>query len=363
MNSEIFRKRINGIKSVLQSSEEALFITNQNNIGYFCGFFNSEGVMLVTTEKAFLFVDFRYIEAAKKKSSCCEVICFSKLGVDLLKVLKDNSVNKLYFEASDITVARFNSFKSLFKENKIECNSSSTLDKAICNLRIIKDETEIDKIQKAQQITEKTYNEVLNFLKAGVSEKEIAARLEFLMKMNGAEDISFDLITVTGKKTSLPHGVPSDDVVKEGDFFTFDIGAVYEGYHSDTTRTIAIGYATDEMQEIYSIVLKAQLAALEKIKSGVLCREIDKTARDIIDNAGYGKFFGHSTGHGVGLDIHEAPNVSPKSDIKLEKGMIITDEPGIYLPEKFGVRIEDMVCVTEEGCKNFVSLPKELIIL
>ena len=363
MNSEIFRKRINGIKSVLQSSEEALFITNQNNIGYFCGFFNSEGVMLVTTEKAFLFVDFRYIEAAKKKSSCCEVICFSKLAADLLKVLKDNSVNKLYFEASDITVARFNSFKSLFNENKIECNSSSTLDKAICNLRIIKDETEIDKIQKAQQITEKAYNEVLNFLKAGVSEKEIAARLEFLMKMNGAENISFDLITVTGKKTSLPHGVPSDDVVKEGDFFTFDIGAVYEGYHSDTTRTIAIGYATDEMQEIYSIVLKAQLAALEKIKSGVLCREIDKTARDIIDNAGYGKFFGHSTGHGVGLDIHEAPNVSPKSDIKLEKGMIITDEPGIYLPEKFGVRIEDMVCVTEEGCKNFVSLPKELIIL
>ena len=363
MNSEIFRKRINGIKSVLQSSEEALFITNQNNIGYVCGFFNSEGVMLVTTEKAFLFVDFRYIEAAKKKSSCCEVICFSNLSADLLKVLKDNSVNKLYFEASDITVARFNSFKSLFNENKIECNSSSTLDKAICNLRIIKDETEIDKIQKAQQITEKAYNEVLNFLKAGVSEKEIAARLEFLMKMNGAENISFDLITVTGKKTSLPHGVPSDDVVKEGDFFTFDIGAVYEGYHSDTTRTIAIGYATDEMQEIYSIVLKAQLAALEKIKSGVLCREIDKTARDIIDNAGYGKFFGHSTGHGVGLDIHEAPNVSPKSDIKLEKGMIITDEPGIYLPEKFGVRIEDMVCVTEEGCKNFVSLPKELIIL
>ena len=181
--------------------------------------------------------------------------------------------------------------------------------------------------------------------------------------MNGAEDISFDLITITGKKTSLPHGVPSDDIVKEGDFFTFDIGAVFEGYHSDTPRTVAIGYATDEMQEIYNIVLKAQLAALEKIKVGVLCSEVDKAARDIIDNVGYGKYFGHSTGHGVGLDIHEAPNVSPKSKMVLEKGMIITDEPGIYLPEKFGVRIEDMVCVTEKGCKNFVSLPKELIIL
>lgn len=363
MNSEIFCKRINVLKTVLKNDDEGLFITNQKNIGYLCGFFNSEGVMLVTTEKTFLFVDFRYIEAAKKKASCCEVICFSKLGTDLLKVSKENSVNKLYFEASDITVARFNSFKSLFDGNKIECDSSSTLDKAISNLRIIKDETEIEKIQKAQQITEIAYNEVLNYLKPGVSEMEIAARLEYLMKMNGTEDISFDLITITGKKTSLPHGVPSDDIVKEGDFFTFDIGAVFEGYHSDTTRTIAIGYATDEMQEIYGIVLKAQLAALEKIRSGVLCSEVDKTARDIIDNAGYGKYFGHSTGHGVGLDIHEAPNVSPKSDFTLEKGIIITDEPGIYLPEKFGVRIEDMVCVTEKGCKNFVSLPKELIIL
>ncbi|MGN0490586.1 aminopeptidase P family protein [Ruminococcus sp.] len=363
MNSEIFCKRINTLKTVLNNNDEGLFITNQKNIGYLCGFFNSEGVMLVTTERTFLFVDFRYIEAAKKKSSSCEVICFSKLGADLLRVLKENSVNKLYFEASDITVARFNSFKSLFNENKIACDISSTLDKAICNLRIVKDETEIDKIQKAQQITEKAYIEVLNFLKVGVSEKEIAAQLEFLMKMNGAEDISFDLITITGKKTSLPHGVPSDDVVKEGDFFTFDIGAVFEGYHSDTTRTVAIGYATDEMQEIYNIVLKAQLAALEKIRSGVLCSEVDKTARDIIENAGYGKYFGHSTGHGVGIDIHEAPNVSPKSDFTLEKGMVITDEPGIYLPEKFGVRIEDMVCVTEKGCKNFVSLPKELIIL
>ena len=142
-----------------------------------------------------------------------------------------------------------------------------------------------------------------------------------------------------------------------------DIGAVFEGYHSDTTRTVAIGYADDEKREIYNIVLKAQLAALEKIKAGALCSDIDKTARDIIDEAGYGKYFGHSTGHGVGLEIHEAPAVSPKNNVKLKPGMVITDEPGIYLPQKFGARIEDMVCVTEEGCKNFVTLPKELIIV
>ena len=183
------------------------------------------------------------------------------------------------------------------------------------------------------------------------------------MKLYGAEDISFDLITITGKKTSLPHGVPADDLVKEGDFFTCDFGAVYEGYHSDTTRTVAVGFASDEMKQIYDIVLKAQLAALEKIKPGIKCSDVDKTARDIISEAGYGEYFGHSTGHGVGLDIHELPFVSSKSDTILEQGMVITDEPGIYLPDKFGVRIEDMLSVTENGYRNFVSLPKELIII
>ena len=183
------------------------------------------------------------------------------------------------------------------------------------------------------------------------------------MNIYGAECKSFDLITITGKKTSLPHGVPSDDIVREGDFFTFDFGSVYEGYHSDTTRTVAVKYATDEMKKIYDVVLKAQLAALEKIKPGVKCSEVDKAARDIITAEGYGEFFGHSTGHGVGLDIHESPTVSTKSETVLKSGMIITDEPGIYLPDKFGVRIEDMLCVTDSGYKNFVSLPKELIIL
>ena len=204
---------------------------------------------------------------------------------------------------------------------------------------------------------------MLNYVKPGVSEKEISARLEYLKNIYGAECKSFDLITITGKKTSLPHGVPSDDIVREGDFFTFDFGSVYEGYHSDTTRTVAVKYATDEMEKIYDIVLKAQLTALEKIKPGVKCCEVDKAARDIITAEGYGEYFGHSTGHGVGLDIHEAPTVSAKSETVLKSGMIITDEPGIYLPDKFGVRIEDMICVTDSGYKNFVSLPKELIIL
>lgn len=363
MGSELFSERINKLKNVLKNNNEAILLTNEVNIGYFCNFFHSEGVLFVTQNESYLLVDFRYFEAAQKKTNNCKVICFTKLSEELLFLIKQNDIRNIYFESSDITVARFLAFKNVLSEHKVECFSSSELDNHIKSIRIIKDKTEVEKISKAQQIAEKAYLEVLNFLKVGVTEKEISAHLEYLMKIYGAEDKSFDLITITGKKTSLPHGVPSNNVVKEGDFFTFDFGAVYEGYHSDTTRTVAIGYATDEMQKIYNIVLEAQLSVLEKIKAGVLCSDVDKTARKIIENAGYGKYFGHSTGHGVGLDIHESPVVSMRSETTLEKGMVITDEPGIYLPDKFGVRIEDMVFVTENGYENFVTLPKELIIL
>lgn len=360
---ELFSKRINKLKGLIKNTDEAILLTSEFNIGYFCGFFHSEGVMLVTENNSYLLVDFRYYEAAQKKAVNCKVVCFKKLSDELIEFAKVENIKNIYFEASNISLARFNFFENKFNDNEINCISSYVLDNHISDIRIIKDESEIIKIQSAQKIAEKAYLEVLNFLKPGVSEREISTRLEYFMKIQGAEQVSFDLITITGKKTSLPHGVPTDDIVSEGDFFTFDFGAVYDGYHSDTTRTVAIKSASEEMREIYNIVLKAQLAALEKIKADVKCSEVDKTARDIIADAGYGEYFGHSTGHGVGLDIHEAPTVSFRSDVVLKQGMVITDEPGIYLPNKFGVRIEDMVCVTENGCKNFVTLPKELIIV
>ena len=270
---------------------------------------------------------------------------------------------KVLFEASNITVEKYSRFKKAFSESGIDCICNSILDDKIDNIRCIKDESEIAKIAKAQEITEKSYLEVLNYLKPGVSERRVALELEHLIKLNGGEGVSFDLITITGKKTSLPHGVPSDDIVSEGDFFTFDIGSIFEGYHSDTTRTVAVKSASEEMRKVYDTVLKAQLAVLDSVKPGAKCFDVDKIARDIISENGYGKYFGHATGHGVGLDIHESPVVSPKSETVLKKGMIITDEPGIYLPGKFGVRIEDMLCVTDTGYKNFVSLPKELIIV
>ena len=355
--------RLDKLKGFIKNKDEALLITNEVNIGYFSGFFHSEGYLLVTGENSYLIVDFRYAEAAEKKSGGCKVVMYSRLSQDLLDILTKEGINSVSFEADSITVSRFDFFKKFLAQRNIDCFADQKLCKHIADIRIIKDSTELEKIQKAQNIAEKAYLEVLNYVKPGVTEKEISARLEYLMNIYGAECKSFDLITITGKKTSLPHGVPSDGMVKEGDFFTFDFGAVYEGYHSDTTRIVAVKYATDKMTEIYNIVLKAQLAALEKIKPGVKCSEVDKTARDIISEHGYGKFFGHATGHGVGLDIHEAPTVSPRGEITLKSGMVITDEPGIYLPNEFGVRIEDMLCVTDEGCKNFVSLPKELIIV
>lgn len=356
-------KRLEKLRAFISEKDNAVLLTNEVNIGYFSGFFHSEGYLLVTQNQAYLFVDFRYIEAAQKKSSGCNVVMFKNIREDLHAVLLAEGIKNLSFESENISVLRFESFKKFFAEKGVDCFADNKLCDTINEIRIIKDETELDKIQTAQNIAEKAYLETLNYLKPGVTEKEISARLDYLMNIYGAECKSFDLITITGKKTSLPHGVPSDCVVKEGDFFTIDFGAVYEGYHSDTTRTVAVKSVTDEMKEIYDIVLKAQLSALEKVKAGVKCCEIDKTARDIITSAGYGEYFGHSTGHGVGLDIHEAPAVSTRGEVVLKSGMVITDEPGIYLPNKFGVRIEDMLCVTEDGYKNFVSLPKELIIL
>lgn len=360
---ELFDKRINQLREILSSEKESVLLSNEVNIGYFCGFFHSEGYLIVTQNNSYLLVDFRYFEAAQKQAHCCKVICYKNLSDEIVSLFSKENIECVRIEEDNMTVEKFEFFKIRFSEHNISTIASDELTGRIRKIRTIKDSNELEKIQIAQNIAEKAYLEMLNFVKPGVSERELAARLEYYMKIGGAEDKSFDLITITGKKTSQPHGVPSDDIIKEGDFFTCDFGAVYEGYHSDTTRTVAVGYATDEMQEIYSIVLKAQLAALDKIREGVLCSDIDKAARDIIEKAGYGKYFGHSTGHGVGLDIHEDPTVSPKGKTILKAGMVITDEPGIYLPNMFGVRIEDMLCVIENGCKNFVSLPKELLIL
>lgn len=355
--------RINRLIALLDDNKKALLITNENNVYYLSGVLNCEGKILITKDKSYLLVDFRYIELAKNTCKSCKVVLYTKLYDDINSICKKHSVNSIYLESDNITLSQYNIMLRRFNEHGISLISDDTLSKTVSNLRLIKSEDEIKLIDKAQKITEKAYNEVLNYVKPGVKERDICIELERLIKKYGASGVSFDLITITGKKTSLPHGVPSDGIVKEGDFFTFDIGSLYKGYHSDMTRTVAVKSCNDYQREIYNIVLKAQTTALEAVKAGVKASDIDKTARDIIDNAGYKDNFGHSTGHGVGLDIHELPFVSTKSDTILSENMVITVEPGIYLENQFGVRIEDMVLVKENGYKNFASITKELIIV
>ena len=351
------------LSTKLPDNKTAALITCETNIYYYTGFANSEGTLFVTRQKSYLLVDFRYGEAANKAVTNCEVIVYNKYADSLKEIAKKHGIKEVLIEASKVTVSRESTFKKIFSDIKCEVISNDMLDRLISNQRIVKSKDEIAKIEKAQRITEEAYLELLNMVKPGVREADLALELEFLMRKKGASGVSFDLITITGKKTSMPHGVPGDEAVKTGDFVTFDIGAIYEGYHSDMTRTIAVGEVSDYQREIYNIVLEAQLSGLAKVKSGINACDVDKAAREVIEREGYGEYFKHSTGHGVGLDIHEQPFVASKGDKILSDGMIITVEPGIYLPDKFGVRIEDMVVVTKDGCRNLANLPKELIVI
>ena len=355
----IFENRVKSVQSKLKENQAAL-VTDEISIFYFTGFPHSEGYFFITSDESYLLVDFRYIEAAENTVKTSNVVMFSNPYDVLNEYISAKAIEEILLESEKVTLSAFNAMQ---KNINASLKDSNELSDIIKTLRLIKTEDEVEKLKKAQNIAEKAYLEVLKIVKPGITERQIALELEYLMKKYGAERIAFDLITVTGKKTSLPHGVPSDVEVQNGDFITFDIGAVYEGYHSDMTRTIVVGEASDEQKKIYDIVLKAHLEGLKAVKAGVSGYDVDKVCRDIITEAGYGEYFGHGTGHGVGLEIHEEPRVSPKGETVLKPGMVITVEPGIYLPDKFGVRIEDTVLVTEDGYETFAHIPKELIIL
>lgn len=338
----------------------ALIISPENR-KYFTGFDSSDGFLLVSPDRAVFITDGRYIEAAEKQISNCEVKLLGKTYPQIAEILGEMNCKHLLVEATRMTVSTYNSLKGVLKSTSIA--TDSTLDSLINTLRSVKTENEVESIIKAQRIAENAFEHILKFIKPGVTEKEIALELDFYMLRNGGEGLSFETIAVSGKNSSMPHGVPSDKRIENGDFITMDFGTIINGYHSDMTRTVAVGFATDEMKNVYDIVLKAQQNCLNNIKAGVSCKSGDMFARSVINDAGYGKYFTHSTGHGVGVEIHEFPNLSPASDSILQVGNIVTVEPGIYIPEKFGIRIEDMALITENGCQNLTKAPKELIIL
>lgn len=357
------KNRWERLREGLTQPGEAALVTSDVNRFYLTGFRSSAGCVLITRSSAYLLVDFRYGEAAKKAVKHMEVVVFDRLSEGLKTLLKKHRAKTVYLECEGISVRQAHRFAKMFEPVSVGTVADETLDHLLCNMRLIKSRAEIMKIKEAQRITEEAYLETLNLIKPGVTERELALYLEFKMKKRGAQGVAFDLITIAGKKTSLPHGEPDGSTVEEGDFVTMDIGAVFDGYHSDMTRTVAVHHVTEEQQRIYDIVKTAQETALKGIKAGVTGEYADALARDVIKGEGYGDCFGHSTGHGVGLCIHEEPRLSVASETILSSGMIVTVEPGIYLPGKFGVRIEDMVCVTKSGCTNLTNIPKELMIL
>ncbi len=337
----------------------AYIIVSPENRRWLTGFASSDGYLLITKTEAVFLVDSRYIEAAQKQITACEAALLTSLTEQLPGYIKNMGITALYTEAQRLSVADFEKIKNLAG---CPCIAGGA-DGAIDSLRRIKTNEEKKKILAAQSIAEKAFDRILDFIKIGVTEREIALELDFYMLKNGAEAVSFETIAVSGKNSSMPHGVPCDKKIEKGDFITMDFGAVVDGYHSDMTRTVAVGEISSKQAEVYETVLNAQLKSLDSLKAGVSCFDADATARDIIKNAGYGAFFGHGTGHGVGIEIHEAPRLSPKSEAILCAGDVVTVEPGIYLPDEFGVRIEDMAFITENGFENLTKSPKNLIIL
>lgn len=347
--------------AVLPDEIDAAIITSDVNRRYFSGMKSSAGTVVAFRDKAYLIIDFRYIEAATKKVKDAQVILQGKLFDQINELLKKHGAKTAAIESDTMTVSMLNMYKE--RITAAEIVSSSALSDAIGELRIVKTQDEIDKMIKAQRIAEAAFENVLNFIKPGVTEKEIGLCLDYYMLKNGAEALSFDTIAITGANTSLPHGVPGDNVVKEGSFVLMDYGATYDGYHSDMTRTVCVGKPTEKMEQVYNIVLDAQLKTIAAIKEGITGHDADKVARDVITAAGYGEMFGHSLGHGVGMEIHETPTAAPSSTRVLKENMIVTVEPGIYIPGEFGVRIEDFVIVKKDGCENMTLAKKSLISL
>ena len=352
---------INKLKSYIDKNTAAL-IMSEENIAYFTSFHSSNGYLVVTSDKSFFLTDSRYVEAAQNKiKTCDEILLLKSMKTDLVNLIEKLGVNKIKLEADRTTVTRYNEIRDMFLSIETVCDTS--LDKAINEIRITKTQYEVDCIIKAQRISEKAFEHILGFIDDSRTEKDISLELDYFMLKNGAAALSFETIAVSGKNSSLPHGVPSDKKIEKGDFITMDFGAVVDFYHSDMTRTVAFGSVSDKQIDVYNTVLDAQCKALDEIKAGKLCKDIDSVARNIIKSKGYGDYFGHGLGHGVGVEIHEKPSLNPSSEEILKAGHIVTVEPGIYLPGEFGVRIEDMVYVTETGCNNLTLCDKKLIVL
>ena len=353
-------KNIEKYLSLLGEEVDGLLLTSRYSRYYGAEFDSAEGVAIVTKAGCRYFTDSRYIESAQNGIQGFEVMevnranPYSKL---LNEAIAAFGVTTLGYEEEYLTVAELQMY-----ESKLEAKLTP-YSRKINSFRIVKEDWEFQLMRKAQEITDQAFAEVITRIKPGMTEKDLQAELIYCLYKNGGDGLAFDPIVVSGPNTSLPHGVAGDRVIQEGDFITMDFGALYKGYCADMTRTVAVGYATEEMRKVYETVLAAQKAGIGITKAGVTGKEIDGAARQVITDAGYGEYFGHGYGHGLGLEVHEMPSCSVGGEEPLPVNTICSAEPGIYLPGKFGVRIEDVVIFGENGCEDITKSPKNLIIV
>lgn len=350
-------------EKVLQSAAvDAILLTDAANMRFVAGF-TGEGYVYLSGRQAIVVTDSRYTIAATAECPEFTVIEWDKKGyyAPLLEAVGKDRVHALGIEDEEMTVSAYEKLCAQLKKTDIKEIKTEPLRQRVTELRAVKTEAEIANIREAEAIGDRAFAKILKKLKAGMTEKEVAAILEFFMKEEGADGFSFDTIAASGIHSAMPHAVPTDKVLEPGDFLTMDFGCLCRGYCSDMTRTVVIGKASEEQRKVYDTVLRAQKTALTGIRPGMTGKEIDALARNVIEKAGYGDCFGHSLGHSVGLNIHEKPSFSPNEDTIIRPGMVITVEPGIYIENFGGVRIEDVVVITESGCENITHSPKELI--
>lgn len=352
-------KRIEKLRALMKKEViDAYLVTSPANLRYLTNFTGTAGLAFITLEKAFFITDFRYTEQAGEQVQAMTIVQQQGDVVgEIIKLMESEGINVLGFEDAFMTYAEYSVFEEVIDA---ELAPASGL---IETLREQKDDGEIAIIEKACTIADEGFEHVLKMIRPGMTEIEVANQLDFFMRSLGATGTSFDTIVASGVRSALPHGVASTKTIEQGDLITLDFGCVYQGYVSDITRTFAIGDPGQQLKDIYQIVLEAQQKVIDVAQAGVTGAQLDAIARDFITEAGYGEAFGHSTGHGIGMEIHEGPNITRFNDEPLKVGSIITDEPGIYIAGLGGVRIEDDLVILADGNRILTHSPKELIII
>jgi Xaa-Pro aminopeptidase len=356
MNNRIEKLRA----KLTEEQTDSFLVSSSINIRYLTGFSSSNALLLIGREGEFLITDFRYEEEARSKASGCEVrIAQNQLWEELSALPPKVFGEKMDFESQYLPFEQYLKFKEALPLSVSLIPKSGLIE----SFSVIKDKSEIEKIRRAVEITDGVFEQILPLLKPGISELELAAEIDYRIRKSGGEKAAFDTIVASGERSSMPHATPTGRKLQNGELVLMDFGAVFDGYASDFTRTVVLGEATQEQKQRYNLVRQAQREAITTVKAGMYSVELDKTARQIIENAGYGSNFRHSLGHGVGLQVHEAPRISWKNGTILRSGMVVTVEPGIYLPGWGGIRIENMILVEEDGCEELTKTTTEFISL